>query len=69
MLFSILFYRRPIYDRVYFMNGENRSIEFDAAATCEEVCLSLYYKPLKNAVDFIGHFQHSIISLRGLGCL
>jgi hypothetical protein len=45
------------------MNGENRSIEFDAAATCEEVCLSLYYKPLKNAVDFIGHFQHSIISI------
>ncbi|XP_076097464.1 myosin-VIIa-like isoform X5 [Mytilus galloprovincialis] len=29
--------RRQIYDRVYFMNGENRSIEFDSAATCEEV--------------------------------
>ncbi|XP_060082957.1 myosin-I heavy chain-like [Ylistrum balloti] len=29
--------RRPVHERVYFMNGEHRSVEFDSASTCSEL--------------------------------
>lgn len=29
--------RRPIFEKVYFLNMENRSVEFDSASTCGEV--------------------------------
>ncbi|XP_062572386.1 myosin-I heavy chain-like isoform X2 [Saccostrea cucullata] len=29
--------RRPIFEKVFFLNGENRSVEFDSASTCGEL--------------------------------
>ena len=29
--------RKPIIEKVHFLNGDHRVIEFDAAATCVEV--------------------------------
>lgn len=33
----LCYYRRPIFEKVYFLNMENRSVEFDSASTCGEV--------------------------------
>ena len=44
--------RKPIIEKVHFLNGSHRVVEFDAAATCVEVELNFFFKFLKLLLNF-----------------
>ena len=57
--------RKPINEKVFFLNGDHRVIEFDAAATCGEVMDMWHF------VDFLPYFRffYKMIRQRKSCCL
>ena len=40
----VVFYRKLITQRIFFLNGDQRVVEFDSAATCGEVIKTIKAK-------------------------
>ena len=44
--------RKPIIEKVHFLNGSHRVVEFDAAATCVEVELNFFFLIFEIVTEF-----------------